>query len=354
MNIDDMLAGPETTIREVMELLGRNRKGIVLIVDEDNRLIGTLTDGDIRRAMLANDPQDQPAARLLERKAGSPYERPVTVSQGASNEEILELMYERAVRQIPLLDGEGRVVDLASMDDLLSEELPHLEAVVMAGGFGTRLRPLTEDTPKPMLPVGDKPILEHTIEQLKQVGIHHINITTHYQPEKIKTHFGDGSKFGVDIEYVSEDRPLGTAGAVGLVDTGPEPMLVINGDILTSVDLQAMYRYHRKHQADLTLGVRRYDFKVPYGVVECQGPQVRGISEKPEFAFLVNAGIYLLEPNVRQFIPPDERFDMTDLMDVLITEGRKVVSFPIVEYWLDIGQIDDYKKAQDDVKNGKL
>ena len=354
MDMDNMLAGPETTICEVMELLGRNRKGIVLIVDEDNKLIGTLTDGDIRRAILANDPQDQQAARLLERKAGSLYEHPVTAPLGTTNEEMLELMHDRAVRQVPLVDGEGRVVDVDSMDDLLSEELPRLQAVVMAGGFGTRLKPLTDDTPKPMLPVGDKPILEHTIEQLKQVGIHHINITTHYQPEKIKDHFGDGSEFGVDIEYVSEDRPLGTAGAVGLVNAGAEPMLVINGDILTSVDFQAMHRYHRKHQADMTLGVRRYDFKVPYGVVECQGAQVRGISEKPEFAFLVNAGIYLLEPSVRQFIPPDERFDMTDLMDVLIAKGRTVASFPIMEYWLDIGQIDDYKKAQTDIKNGKL
>ena len=350
MDMDNMLTGPETTICEVMELLGRNRKGIVLIVDEDNKLIGTLTDGDIRRAILANDPQDQQAARLLERKAGSLYEHPVTAPLGTTNEEMLELMHDRAVRQVPLVDGEGRVVDVDSMDDLLSEELPRLQAVVMAGGFGTRLKPLTDDTPKPMLPVGDKPILEHTVEQLKQVGIRHINITTHYQPEKIKDHFGDGSEFGVDIEYVSEDRPLGTAGAVGLVDAGTEPMLVINGDILTSVDFQAMFRYHRKHRADLTLGVRRYDLKVPYGVVECQGAQVRSISEKPEFGFLVNAGVYLLEASVRQFIPPDERFDMTDLMDVLIAEGRNVVSFPIVEYWLDIGQIDDYKKAQEDIK----
>jgi len=354
MDIDDILAGPETTIREVMKLLGRNRKGIVLLVDTDNRLIGTLTDGDIRRAMLANDPQDQPAASLLERKTGSRYELPVTAPAGTSNEELLKLMYDRAVRQVPLLDDEGRVVDLAAMDDLLSEEIPRLQAVVMAGGFGKRLRPLTDDTPKPMLPVGDKPILEHTVEQLKQVGIHRINITTHYQPEKIEDHFGDGSEFGVDIEYVSEERPLGTAGAVGLVDFGSEPMLVINGDILTRVDLQAMFRYHRKHQADMTLGVRQYDFKVPYGVVDCEGPQVRGINEKPEFAFLVNAGIYLLEPSVRQFIPPDEQFDMTDLMDALIAEGRKVVSFPIVEYWLDIGRIDDYKKAQADIKDGKL
>lgn len=354
MDMDNMLTGPETTIREVMDLLGRNRKGIVLIVDADNKLIGTLTDGDIRRAMLANDPQDQQAAKLLERKTGSLYAHPVTATSGTTNEEMLKLMHDRAIRQVPLLDGEGRVVDVVAMDDLLSEELPGLQAVVMAGGFGTRLRPLTDDTPKPMLPVGDKPILEHTIEQLKQVGIHHINITTHYQPEKIKDHFGDGSEFGVDIEYVSEDRPLGTAGAVGLVNAGAEPMLVINGDILTSVDFQAMHRYHRKHQADMTLGVRRYDFKVPYGVVECQGAQVRGISEKPEFAFLVNAGIYLLEPSVRQFIPPDERFDMTDLMDVLIAKGRTVASFPIMEYWLDIGQIDDYKKAQTDIKNGKL
>jgi NDP-sugar pyrophosphorylase family protein len=224
----------------------------------------------------------------------------------------------------------------------------------MAGGFGTRLLPLTEDLPKPMLPLGDQPLLELTIRKLQQANIRYVNITTYYLPEKISDYFGDGKEFGVEINYVNEDEPLGTAGALGLLAIPDEPLLVINGDIITQVDFRSMLSFHRTHQADLTVGVRQYEVQVPYGVMECEGVHVKQVREKPTYHYLVNAGIYLLEPTVYRYINRGERFDMPDLIRHLIEEGRTVVSFPIVEYWLDVGQHKDYEQAQLDMEEGRI
>ena len=224
----------------------------------------------------------------------------------------------------------------------------------MAGGSGTRLRPLTEDLPKPMLPVGDRPLMEVIIDQLRQSGIGRVNITTHYLPEKITDYFGNGENFGVELNYVSEDRPLGTAGSLGLIDWPRETLLVINGDILTKVNFRAMLDYHQEHRADITVGVRKYDIQVPYGVVECEDQRVCRLREKPNLSFFVNAGIYMLEPSVNEHIPNGQHYDMTDLIERLIHKGRSVVSFPIVEYWLDIGEPSDYERAQKDMKNGGI
>ena len=249
----------------------------------------------------------------------------------------------------PLLDPDGCVCDLAVMDDLLPEaELP-LHAMIMAGGRGMRLLPLTETVPKPMLPVGGRPIIEHIIGQLRETGIQQIHVSTHFMPEKIIDHFGDGTNFGVHLTYVEEDRPLGTAGALGLLDTPTEPLLVINGDILTRIDYRAFLEYHREHGAMMTMAVRKYDLNVPYGVVNTESVQVTGIVEKPVLTFFVNAGIYLLEPTAYQFITNGEHLDMTDLIQRLLDHQQKVVCFPVLEYWLDIGQPADYQSAQHEV-----
>lgn len=346
--------GPDSTIREAVACIDRNEKGIVLVTDKERRLLNTVTDGDIRRAIMAGIALDEPVRVILERKANSPYPVPVSAPAGTDRVAVIRLMKERVVRQVPLLDDEGRVVDLVTLDDCLPRETPAIQAMVMAGGLGRRLTPLTEEVPKPMLPVGDRPLLEHIINQLRESGIQRINITTHYKSEKIREHFGDGHDFGVEIQYVSEGRPLGTAGAVGLIEPLEEPLLVINGDILTSVDYRAMLTYHQEHNADMTVAVRKYDFQVPFGILECEGSRVLSVHEKPTYGFFVNAGIYMLQPDVHSLIPNGQHLDMTELIDRLIAEGRHVVSFPILEYWLDIGEHTDYERAKKDFTEGKL
>lgn len=344
---------PENNIHQAIARINENVKGIVLVDNEDNQLLGTITDGDIRRAILANISMDTPVSSLLDRKPDSPYPKPVTAHLDTSPESLLALMREKVVRQIPLLDDNNRVAGLVTMDELTPAiDLP-LQVVVMAGGMGTRLRPLTEDLPKPMLPVGGIPLLERIITQLRDSGIRQLNVTTHYKPEKITDYFGDGKNFGVSLNYVNEDTPLGTGGALGLMPKPIEPLLVINGDILTQVNFKALLTFHQEQKAMMTVAVRRYEVQVPYGVVESDGVHVTRLREKPQIGFFVNAGIYLLEPAVFEYIHGGKHFNMTDLIQWLLDAGQSVVSFPISEYWLDIGQHADYAQAQKDIHDGK-
>jgi NDP-sugar pyrophosphorylase family protein len=224
-----------------------------------------------------------------------------------------------------------------------------IAALIMAGGLGMRLRPLTDDTPKPMLPVGGRPLMERTVERLRRAGIRSVHVATHYKGEKIVDHFGDGNGFGVDLKYLTEDRAMGTAGALSMMPESTDTVLVINGDILTDVDFNAMRGFHRQYGAALTVGVRKYGVSVPYGVVEADGPIVRSLVEKPVVNFFVNAGIYLLEPAAVAYARTTP-MDMTELINRLIEAGRTVVSFPVLEYWMDIGQHHDYIQAQDDME----
>jgi NDP-sugar pyrophosphorylase family protein len=301
--------------------------------------------------MLADVELDAPATLLLERQRElrEPRPMPLTAPSGTTSAELVVLMRRYDVRQIPLVDDAGVVVDVALLEELIDTEGPPLRAVVMAGGFGTRLGNLTSDTPKPMLPVGDRPLLERIVGQLRDAGIRHVNLTTHYRADAITEYFGDGSSFGVQIEYVSEARPLGTAGALGLVDADG-PVLVMNGDILTGVDFRALHRFHVEHEADMTVAVRPYELRVPFGVVELDGPIVQGMSEKPLVRGLVNAGIYLVAPDALATIPVGERYEIPQLIDELVAAGRRVVGFPLREYWLDIGQLADYERALVDVE----
>jgi NDP-sugar pyrophosphorylase family protein len=239
------------------------------------------------------------------------------------------------------------------MEDLI-EEPETFRAVVMAGGLGTRLRPLTEHLPKPLLPVGDRPLIEHILGQLHAGGVRHVSVTTHYKPDAIKEHLGDGRRFGVDIDYVTEDAPLGTAGALGMMPPWGSTLLVVNGDILTRMNYRAMLDFHREHRAVLTVGVRQYEMQVPYGVIEADGVDVRAISEKPVLRFFVNAGVYLLEPELHPRLSTGTRTDMTEVIEDLVEAGDRVVSFPISEYWVDIGQLQDYEQAKADVANGRF
>ena len=353
LEMDHVLILPDTSIGQAIARIDRNHRGIVLVVHPDQQLLGTITDGDVRRAMLAGMKLDTPVSALLTVKAETKL-KPVTALAGTPADALLALMRQHSVRQIPLLNESGQVVDLVTLDELLPRQDLLLQAVIMAGGQGTRLRPLTEDLPKPMLPVGGRPLMERIVQQLQQAGIRRVNVTTHYKPEKIIEYFGDGHAFGVDLNYVNEDRPLGTGGALGLMPQPTEPVLVINGDILTQVDFRAMLDFHQENKADLTIAVRRYEVPVPYGVIDCNGPLVQRLREKPQVSLLVNAGIYLLEPTVFQFIPQGQHFNMTDLIQWLLDAQRIVASFPVHEYWLDIGQHADYAQAQSDSESGKV
>ena len=342
---------PTASISQAIACIDRNQCGVVLVVDEEYHLLDTITDGDVRRAILTGLDLDAPVSVLQSRKAGSPYRQPVTAPVGTEPSTLLRMMEERSVRQIPLLDDDQRVVGLITLDDFVPNRVLPVKAVVMAGGVGSRLRPLTDDLPKPMLPVGDRPLLELTIEQMRQAGIQRINLTTHYKGAIIAEHFGDGRDFGVEIHYVEEDQPLGTAGALSLLSVSNEPLLVVNGDVLTRVDFQAMLDFHHEHKADMTVAVRQHEVRLPHGVVETDGTTITGILEKPVLRHFMNAGIYLLNPQMCRFIPSGHRYDMTDLICRLIVEGCRVISFPIHEYWLDIGQVEDYEKALSDFEN---
>ncbi|MCJ7443544.1 MAG: nucleotidyltransferase family protein [Methanotrichaceae archaeon] len=351
IQLEGLLISPDSTILEAMACIDRNAKGIMLVVDDETHLIGTITDGDIRRSILAGIDLNFTVQNLLDHRATAYH--PITAPIDTPKSSLIRLMNEYSIRHIPLLDEKSRVVDLALLSDLVKDYNTPLTAVIMAGGLGTRLRPLTNDLPKPMLPVGDRPIMDHLITSLQNAGIRIVNITTHYKPDKIREYFRDGHDFGVKINYVSEDRPLGTAGGLGLMPAKDETLLVINGDILTQLNFRAMLDYHKESRADMTIAVRKYDLHIPYGIVECDGPKVHRVQEKPLFSFFVNAGIYMIEPIVHSYIPNNRRFDMTDLISCLLNESLTVVSFPVIEYWLDIGQHEDYERAQLDMLNGR-
>jgi len=352
----DLYLEPDASIQDAVQRIDSSgRLSIALIVDDEGRLLNTLTDGDIRRGLLAGLSLTDSVATLVAIKASTPHPLPVTAPRSCSPKTLMDLMTARGVRQLPIVSSEGRVVDIVTLEDIMPDrQLPALRAVVMAGGFGKRLHPLTDSTPKPMLPVAGRPLVELLVDQLRDAGIKRINVSTHYRAEAIMDHFGNGAAFGVDITYMQEDSPLGTAGALGLMERPSEPVLVMNGDILTDIDFRAMHCYHQKLGAAMTVAVRRYQVQVPYGVIDSDGPNVVGIREKPEIGFFVNAGIYLLEPEVYAHIPANKHLDMTDLIETLIENGQRVSSFPVREYWLDIGQHADYERAQDDAKSGKL
>src|SRR5262245_34544881 len=259
----------EATVSQAIARLERAGTGALLLCDEGRKLRGLLTDGDVRRAILRGVNFDRPCSAIANLD-------PVVAHAGCAPSEALHLMdhaKQFVVNHLPIVDEAGRVIELLLRSDLVSEAQLGLSAVIMAGGFGTRLRPLTDNVPKSMLTVGDRPLLELTIERLRDAGIKRVNVTTHYLADAITGHFGDGSAFDVELRYVEEDQPLGTAGGLRLVDSLDETLLVINGDIVTQVDFRSMLTYHREHGADVTVGVRRYDFQVPYGVVDCDGPR---------------------------------------------------------------------------------
>jgi len=338
---------PDLPVVAAMARLDEAGTGALALCSPDGKLIGILTDGDIRRAVLRGVSLEEPSRSIANLD-------PITAEGRVSATDALRLMTERDINQLPVVDRDGVLTQFLLRRDLAQENRLDVSAVIMAGGFGKRLLPLTEQIPKPMLPIGDRPLLERTIEQLRRSGIQEVNLTTHYLPEHIVEHFGDGEAFGVRLSYSREDHPLGTAGGLRQGSRPAGPFLVLNGDVLTGASFERMLHYHRENAAELTVGVRKYEVKVPFGVVESEDARVTGLQEKPALSFLINAGIYVLEPVVYDLIPEDTYFDMTDLIQKMLSDNRSVVSFPIIEYWLDVGRHEDYQQAQEDVRNGRI
>jgi len=330
-------------------------EGISLVVDEDRRLLATITDGDVRRGMLSGLTLDDDVGSLLKYKARAPGpDRPISANVGSSTEERLALLAEYRLRHLPIIDERGRVIGLDRLDDVATSGIEPANAVVMVGGQGDRMRPLTYDTPKPMLPIGDKPIMSYIIDNLKRSGVRRISLATRYKGDQVREFFGDGADQGLDIQYVEESEPRGTAGALSSFADVGGPVLVVNGDILTDVDFRAMFTYHEEHSAALTIGLRKCEIPVPYGVVEMDGWAVSGIVEKPCIPAVINAGIYIVEPELISTVPKIGRFDMTELAETAIQNGHVVAGFFIHEYWIDIGSHEDYQQAEHDIRSGKV
>jgi dTDP-glucose pyrophosphorylase/CBS domain-containing protein len=344
---------PGSSLTEAMRRLDETRQGIVLVVDDEGRLVGTITDGDLRRAVLDGSDLSSPVELLLARKASTPYARPISVPTGTSKSEIAELMERHTIRQVPVVDAEGRPVDLVTAGDLLSRRMG-LSAVVMAGGRGERLSPLTDEVPKPMLPLAGRPVLDYIVAQLRGADVRDIIITTHYLAEQIEDYFLDGGEHQVNITYAREEKPLGTAGSLGVLPPPTGPLLVINGDVVTDLDFVAFHEFHIGHKAAMTVAIRRMEHEIPYGVVEISGTAVTGIREKPSFPYFVNAGVYLCQPEVVSLIPRGVRFDMTQLMEAILAGGGSVAAFPVWEYWRDIGSGSEYVRLQRDAEEGRL
>jgi dTDP-glucose pyrophosphorylase len=341
------LIDPSATINQAIERLEQAGTQALLLVSGDRRLRGLLVDGDVRRALIGGVSFDQPCSSIATKE-------PICIAEGTPAAEALQIMNKNDINHLPVVDAAGDLIGLLLRRDLSGEHRLDVSAIIMAGGFGTRLRPLTDQLPKPMLPVGDRPLLERTIERLRDAGIRRVNVTTHYLAEQITRHFGDGGSMGVEIRYVPEEQPLGTGGGLKLIDAPAEPFLVINGDILCGINYRDLVSFHRRSGAEATVCVRKYDMQVPYGVVECEGMWLRVMREKPLVSVFVNAGIYLIEPALQHYIPEGRRSDMTDLINLLVANGHRVATFPIVEYWLDVGQPEDYARAQRDVKAKKI
>lgn len=338
------VVAPGTSLEQAIQVLDKAALRIVLVIDAEGQLLGTLTDGDVRRALIRH----QSLAVAVEEVMNP---RPQTATREWSKERMLSTMEERQLLQLPILDVQGRVIGLESLHDLLNKPRYDNPVFLMAGGFGKRLRPLTNDCPKPMLKVGDKPILELILNNFIQAGFHRFFISTHYMPELIRSYFGDGRQWGVSIRYIHEEEPLGTGGALGLLphDEIDKPMFMMNGDLLTSLNVLSLLDFHREHPGSATMCVREYDYQVPYGVIESEGHCIRSIVEKPTQRFFINAGIYLLEPALVRSVAPGTRIDMPTLLESEIAENRAVNMFPIHEYWLDIGRMDDFDRAQTEV-----
>ncbi|WP_033916743.1 nucleotidyltransferase family protein [Campylobacter sputorum] len=343
INADDMSLKVDCTIKQALKVINKGASKIAIIVDEKKRLIGTLTDGDIRRALLNGADLDSQIEPIF-------YKNPTFARVGDSQEQILKLALSKHLYQIPIIDENGTLLGLKKIEELVKPKNKINQVILMVGGLGNRLRPLTESIPKPMLKVGSKPILQIIIERFVKQGYTNITLCTGYKSEVIEDFFQNGEKFGAKIDYVKEDKRLGTAGALGILKYIPkEPFFVMNGDILSEVNFDSMLEKHMKKNALATMGTREFEYQVPYGVIEEKDDYIIQISEKPLEKYCVSAGIYILDPKCLSFVDKNSYLDMPNLFLKLINENLKTSVYKIDGYWIDIGRHEEYERANIDV-----
>ena len=337
----DAVLGEEATLQDAIRSLDRSSQQIVLVVDRDGVLVGTVTDGDIRRGLLRGIGMDDSLATVVHRD-------PMVLPQGIDRHAALQLMRTNGLQQLPVVDERRRVVGLHLWNTLDAPEARPNTMVVMAGGRGTRLYPHTENCPKPMLQIGGKPMLELIVERAREEGFRYFVFAVHYLAHMIEDHFGDGSRFGVEISYLREKRPLGTGGALGLMTHRPDgPFIVTNGDVLSEVRYGEILEFHIRHAAAATMAVRPYEWQHPFGVVHTEGVDITGFEEKPMVRSRINAGIYALDPAALDAVAPDEHCDMPTLFERLQASARRTIVYPMHEPWLDVGRPADLERARE-------
>ncbi|WP_148823598.1 nucleotidyltransferase family protein [Campylobacter concisus] len=340
--VNDIKLSINSTIKDALQTINNGGLQIAIVVDENDALVGTVTDGDIRRGLLNGLDLNSSVSLVV-------HKSPSIASVGDTKESILKIALAKKLHKIPLVDELGKLVGIEDIEDIIKPVGKTNRVILMVGGLGTRLRPLTQDTPKPMLKVGNKPILQTIVEKFAEYGFVNITMCVNFNASIIKDYFGDGKEFGVNIDYVLEQKRMGTAGALSLLKERPnEPFFVMNGDLLTNVNFEHIFNYHTLNKATATMCVREYDYEVPYGVVKMNDNKIIEIAEKPVQKFFVSAGIYMLSPEILDLIPQDEFYDMPTLFEKAIAQGKNVISFPIHEYWIDIGRLEEYQKANEE------
>lgn len=331
-------------IREALERLDLLAKdSIVFIIDHENHLVGSLTDGDVRRGLLKGFSIENLVDEIIQ-------SNPKYIRKDEGNISKVIEYRENNLRVIPVLDKEDKIVNVINFRELKSY-LP-VDAVIMAGGRGERLRPLTDATPKPLLIVGDKPILEHNLNRLRLFGIDDFWITVKYLGEQIENYFGNGHERSIDIQYIYENEPLGTIGAVSKIKNfNHDYVLVTNSDLLTNIDYEHFFLDFLKNDAHFSVVTIPYSIDIPFAVLETNNGHVLNLREKPTYTYYSNGGVYLMKREILKYLPIEKHYNATDLMEVLISSGNKVISYPLSGYWLDIGRHEDFEKAQKDINS---
>ena len=328
----------KATIFEALKVIDSSSLQIAFVIEKE-KLKGVVTDGDIRRGLLKGMSVDDSIREIYNAK-------PISCHESTSENELKYLAIKHDIKQLPLVDDDGKLVGITLISELLSSQVCENVVILMAGGLGTRLGELTKNTPKPLLKVAKKPILYTIIENFVKYGFNNFIISVNYKSDQIKSYFKDGKDIGINIQYLDEDKRMGTAGSLSLLSKIPQkPFFVMNADILTSIDFKNMLSFHNRHNSMATMGIREYENQIPFGVVNTDGNTITSIVEKPIQQVAVSAGVYILDPKSLSVIPKNKFFDMPTLFDALIQSQKKVVAYAITDYWIDIGHINEYEKA---------